>query len=169
MFFKIGIIKNFANFNRKTPVLGSLFNKVAGLKVCNIDSNTGVFCGYCKIFRNSFLTQQLRWLLLTVLPRYNKLSWDACSLISHLHVPSILIKNFHETLHVIKQFLPCLNWLVTFWKNIFCFRFWWKTYTKCCASINVISRVTRLSWLALCGWPGAFNFRIWFGKRKNAL
>ena len=35
--------------------------------------------------------------------------------------------------HVTKQFLPCLNWLVTcfrfqnmFWKNINCFRFWWK-------------------------------------------
>ena len=64
MFFKIGS-------NRKTPVLGSLFNKIAGLKVCNflkIDSNTGFSCGYCKICKNSFLVQNLRWLLLTVLP-----------------------------------------------------------------------------------------------------
>ena len=64
MFFKIGS-------NRKTPVLGSLFNKIAGIKVCNflkIDSNTGFSCGYCKICKNSFLVQNLRWLLLTVLP-----------------------------------------------------------------------------------------------------
>ena len=64
MFFKLGS-------NRKTPVLGSLFNKIAGLKVCNflkIDSNTGFSCGYCKICKNSFLVQNLRWLLLTVLP-----------------------------------------------------------------------------------------------------
>ena len=78
--------------------------------------------------------------------------------------------------HVTKQFLPCLNWLATcfwfqnmFWKNINCFRFWWKTYTKRCTSNYVISRVKRLSSPALCGWSGAFNFRVWFGKRKNAV
>ena len=43
--------------------------------------------------------------------------------------------------HTAKQFLPCLNWLVIcfwfqnkFWKNISCFRFWWKTYRNCCTS-----------------------------------
>ena len=78
--------------------------------------------------------------------------------------------------HVTKQFLPCLNWLVTcfqfqnmFWKNINCFRFWWKTYTKRCTSNYVISRVKRLSSPALCGWSGAFNFRVWFGKRNMAV
>ena len=34
MYFKIGALKNFANFNRKTPVLDSLFNKVAGPQAC---------------------------------------------------------------------------------------------------------------------------------------
>ena len=78
--------------------------------------------------------------------------------------------------HVTNQFLLCLIWLVTcfwfqnmFWKNINCFRFWWKTYTKRCTSNYVISRVKRLSSPALCGWSGAFNFRVWFGKRKNAV
>ena len=53
--------------------------------------------------------------------------------------------------HVTKQFLPCLNWLVTFWKNINCFRFSWKTYTNRCTSNYVISRVKRLSlWLVRC-------------------
>ena len=50
-------------------------------------------CGYCKIFKNSFLMQHLRWLLLTVLPRYSKVSWGAGS---RLYVFLILIKNFHE-------------------------------------------------------------------------
>ena len=66
--------------------------------------------------------------------------------------------------HVIKQFLTCLNWLVTcfrfqnmLWKNINCFRFWWKTYTKRCTSNYVISRVERLSFPALCSWSGAFR------------
>ena len=78
--------------------------------------------------------------------------------------------------HVMTQFIPCLNWLVTcfrfqnmFWKNINCIRFWWKTYTKRCTSNYVIQRVKRLSSPALCGWSGAFNFRVWFRKRKNAV
>ena len=44
------------------------------------------------MFKNSFLIPHLRWLLLTVLPRYS--IWGACSLISHLKVLSILIKTF---------------------------------------------------------------------------
>ena len=78
--------------------------------------------------------------------------------------------------HVTKQFLPCLNWLVTcfwfqnmFWKNINCFQFWWKSYTKRCTSNCVISRVKRLSSPALCVWSGSFNFRVWFGKRNMAI
>ena len=35
IFFKIGVLKNFANFTGKAPVLESSFNKVAGLKTCN--------------------------------------------------------------------------------------------------------------------------------------
>ena len=34
MFFKIGVLKCFAN-SQKAPVLESLFNKVKGLKDCN--------------------------------------------------------------------------------------------------------------------------------------
>ena len=29
--------------------------------------------------------------------------------------------------------------------------------------------IKRLSYSALCGWSGAFNFRVLFGKRKNAV
>ena len=35
MSFKMDVFKKFSNIHRKTPVLESLFNKVAGLKVCN--------------------------------------------------------------------------------------------------------------------------------------
>ena len=91
-----------------------------------------------------------------------KLSWNVVKIILYYHVA--------------KQFLPCLNWLVTcfwfqimFWKNINCFRFWWKTYTKRCTSNCVILLVKRLSSPALCGWLGAFNFCLWFGKRNMAV
>ena len=42
MFLKIGILKNFANFTKKkkTHLLGSLFNKIAGLFLKN------TFCSY---------------------------------------------------------------------------------------------------------------------------
>ena len=125
--------------------------------------------------------QDLRWLLLTVLTRHSKVSWGVCSLILLLHLLPILIKTFKIAqiilyYHVAKQFLPCLNWLVTycrfqnmFWKNINCFRFWWKTYTKRCTSNYVISRVKRLSSPVLCGWSGALNFRVWFGKWNMAV
>ena len=32
MFFKIGVLKNFCKFRKKTPVLEHLFNKVLGLR-----------------------------------------------------------------------------------------------------------------------------------------
>ena len=86
-----------------------------------------------KSFKNCFLMQHLRWLLLTVLPRYSKVSWGACSLISRLHVLSILIKNVAQVIiycHVTKQFLACSNRLVTcflfqnmFWKTLIAFDF----------------------------------------------
>ena len=133
-----------------------------------IDSSTGVSCGYCKIFKNSSLMQQLRW------QSYHGTVVSRCS-----HFWSKLLRNVTQIIlyyHLTKQFLSCLNWLVTcfqfqnmFWKNINCFRFWWKTYTKRCTSNYVISRVKRLSSPALCGWSGAFSFRVWFGKRKNAV
>ena len=122
-------------------------------------------------------------MLLTVLPRYIKVSWGACSLISRLQVLSILIKSFHKlsfknVLYMTQQnnfFLACLNWLVTcfrfqnmFWKNINCFRFWWKTYAKRWTCNYVLPRVKGLSSPALCGWSGACNLRVWFGKRNIA-
>ena len=36
MFFKVGVLKNFAKFSgERTAALESLFNKVAGLRACN--------------------------------------------------------------------------------------------------------------------------------------
>ena len=46
------------NIQRKTPVLESLFNKVAGLQIHILSSE------YCKNFKNSFSIKHLRWLLL---------------------------------------------------------------------------------------------------------
>ena len=77
--------------------------------------------------------------------------------------------------HVTKQFLSYLNWLVTcfqfqntFWKNINCFRFWWKIYANRCISNYVISRFKSLPSPVLWVSSGASSFRVWFGKRKNA-
>ena len=58
MFFKIGVLKNFANIHRKTTVLESLFNKVAGRKACNFikkETPTQAFSvEYCQIFKKSY-------------------------------------------------------------------------------------------------------------------
>ena len=52
----MGVLKHF-----KTPVLESLFDKVAGLKV----NTTQMFsCEYCEIFKNNYFIEHLRLLLL---------------------------------------------------------------------------------------------------------
>ena len=43
MFFKIGFLKNFAIFTGKTPVLESLFNRVAGPKACFLLNMAKIF------------------------------------------------------------------------------------------------------------------------------
>ena len=152
---------------------------LTSVSVLKIDSNTGASCGYCKIFKNSFLIQHLRWLLLTVLPRHSKASWAACfwfraSTCFRFRSKTFTKRCYNNSLLSRDKSIPSLLDLighvlliseyVMFWKNNDCFRFWWKTYIKCCASNYVISRVKRLSFPTFCGWSGAFNFREWFGK-----
>ena len=59
MFYKIGVLKNFAIFSekhhRKTPLL------------LKRDSNTGVFLRILQFLRTHFSTEHLRWLLLPVI------------------------------------------------------------------------------------------------------
>ena len=57
MFFKIGVSKNFGKSHRKTPVLESLFNKVAGLRFVTLLKKppTQVFsCEICETFKNTY-------------------------------------------------------------------------------------------------------------------
>ena len=75
------------------------------------------------------------------------------------------IRNFAQIIlyyHVTKQFLACFNWLVTIseyvlGKTLIAFDFDEKHNIMC----------QKISSPALCDWSGAFNFRVWFGKRKN--
>ena len=57
----------FHKIHRRTPVLESLFNKVAGLKACNFIKNRlqhGCFVKFANLLRTSFFKEHLRWLLL---------------------------------------------------------------------------------------------------------
>ena len=112
------------------------------------DPKTGVSCEYCKIFENRFFIEHLRWLLLTILPKFSKVRWGC--LFFDFAPPRAF--NFDQKLkqkvaqiffyyHMTKQFLCCLNWLITcfwfqnmFWENISFFWFWWETSTKRCTS-----------------------------------
>ena len=165
-------------------MLEYLFNKVAGLKICNFFKNR----------RQVFPVDIAKFLRIVSL--YN--IFGGCFWQSYhgtVNSAGCLFFNFASTrafdfdqyisrnvaqiilyFHVTKQFLPWLNWLVTcfwfqnmFWKNVNCFQFWWRTYTKRCTSNCVISRVKRLSSPVLCGWSGALNFRVWFGKWNMAV
>ena len=123
----------------------SLFNKFAGLKVCNVFKSrlkhrcfpVGIAkfysCGYFWLSYHSTVKSPgvpVFWFRATTCFRFwSKLSWNVAQIILYCHVT--------------RQFLPCLNWKITcfrfhnmFWKNN-CFRFWWKTYTKRCAFTTV--------------------------------
>ena len=142
------------------------------------DYNTGVSCGYCEVFKNSFSIKHLWWLLLTVLPHYSQLGYlffdfapmcfrfwsktytKRCknnSLLSRDKTISSLLELIDHVLSISECF------------GNTCFLFSWKTYTKRCTNNYVISCVKRLSSPALCSGSSAFNFRIWFGKRKSVV
>ena len=53
MFFKTDDQK-LCDILKKTPTLESLFNKIGLSSLLKKNSNTGVFCEYWKIFKNSF-------------------------------------------------------------------------------------------------------------------
>ena len=69
MFFKTGILKNFANFQKNTCV-ESLFDKVAGLKACSFVKkrlqHTCFPVKFAKFLRTIFFTEHLLWLLLNL-------------------------------------------------------------------------------------------------------
>ena len=67
MFLKIGVLKNFVNFTKKTYILESLFNKVAGLQASNfIKKRLQHRCFPVKFLRTPIFTEHLRWLLLFI-------------------------------------------------------------------------------------------------------
>ena len=142
-------------------MLGSLFNRVTGLKACNFLKNRlqhQVFpVDIAKFLKIAFLYKTsdgcfwqsyhgtvksagflLLWFRASTCFNFNqKLSRNVAQIILYYHVT--------------KPFLSYLNWLVTcfrfqnlFWENLNCFRFWWKTYTKRCTSNYVTLRVIRL-------------------------
>ena len=173
-------------YSQENSLLGSLLRKVDGLRVCNF-------------FKNKL---QHRCFLWTLQNFYKYLS-DTTPLVAASDSPTMVATAKSAR-------VPVLWFRVST-----CFRFWSKSFTKCCAnnfllsrdktissllelighvlSISeyvlekrellsilmkntkrctsncVISRVKRLSSAALCGWSGAFNFRVWFGKRNMAV
>ena len=120
MFFKIGTFTNSAIFTGEICVGLSLIKLQVwrSATFLKIDTNPGVSCGYCKLFKNRFLIQHLRCLLLTVLPMYSKVSWGVCSLIlppcafSFDQKPLRNVAQIILYYHVTKQYLPCLNELI---------------------------------------------------------
>ena len=71
-FSKLVFLKEFRNNHRKTPVLESLFNKVAGLKACNyIKERLQHRCfpvNNVKFLRTHFFTEHLRELIDVIIP-----------------------------------------------------------------------------------------------------
>ena len=57
VFYKKGVLRNFAKFTEKHMYRSLIFNKVAGLQPARLlkrDSDSGVFLQYCEISNNTF-------------------------------------------------------------------------------------------------------------------
>ena len=68
MYFKIDILKNFANFTGKIDMLESLFKKVSGPQACKfIKKKLQHRCFSVKLarFSSTFFTKHFRWLVFT--------------------------------------------------------------------------------------------------------
>ena len=170
-------------YPQETPVLESLFKKVADLKAYNfIKKKPPHRCfpvNIVKFLRTTFLYNTSGGCLWQYY--HCKVSWGVCSLIPHFHVLSMLIKylksciinsllSCNKTIFSLLELIDtCFQLQSMFRKKISCFLFWWKTYTKRCTNNYVIRSVKRLPLLSLCGLSSAFNFRIWSGKWKNAV
>ena len=75
MFCKICVLKNFVKFTGKKLCQSPFFNKVAGLRPVTLLKKRlwQMFsCEFREIFRNTFFTEHLRWLLLN--KTYKKMS-----------------------------------------------------------------------------------------------
>ena len=59
VFCKKGVLRNFTKFTGKHLCQSFFFNKVTGLRPEQVFS-----CEFCEIFKNTFSTEHLRWLLL---------------------------------------------------------------------------------------------------------
>ena len=111
MFLKIGVFKNFPIFTRKTIVLESLFNKVAGLLVFS--------CEYCETFKSSFfyrtppVTASAHVLFYIIFSK--RRCWIYCSYTLHncfILKPKSTLNRFHSLsfvvpLLVIRCTTPC--------------------------------------------------------------
>ena len=84
MFFEKSSIKNFAIFTRKHLRWSLFLIKLQAFRPATFlkrSSNTCISCGYCELFKNSFFKQNLRWLLLAVLPQYREVSYGVSYLV----------------------------------------------------------------------------------------
>ena len=107
-FFKIGSSKKFCNIHRKTPVLGSAFNKVAGLKVCNVFKNG--------LHHQVFSVDIAKFLRIDFL----------CNISG-----GCFWQSYHGT---VKSARVSVLWF----RASTCFRFWLKTFTKRCTNNSLL-------------------------------
>ena len=89
---------------------------VAGLKVCNISATpTQTFpADIAKFLRITIFMQHFRWVLLTVLPRYSKVSWVVWDFARPraFDFDQKILRNVAQIIlyhHATKQFPACLN------------------------------------------------------------
>ena len=69
MFFKIGVLKNFAILTGKHLCWSLLYIKLHAWR-CFLTQVLS--CEYCEIFKNTYFEEQLRWLILAILWKFSE-------------------------------------------------------------------------------------------------
>ena len=138
-------------FHRKTSVLGSLFNKVANLKVCNFLKNRLQHRCFLWILQNCLRIAFLYntsggccWKFYhgTVMSAGVPVLWFRASTCFRFWSKTFTKRCTNNSLLSSDKTTSCLLGLISHvhliseyvLENINCFRFWWNTYTKRCAS-----------------------------------
>ena len=129
VFFKEGVLRNFAKFARKHLCQSLFFNKDAGLQlVCNFIKKETLAqvlsCEFCEISKNTFFKEHMRWLLLSFVNCLGYLSWHKSNA-RELRRSLYLLWNLHTV------FLPirsprCLFYL----KAVRCSSYWRATLRR---------------------------------------
>ena len=128
MYFRIGVLKNFAMFTGKHLCWSLFFNKYAGLKACNFIKKRLQHkffpVKFAKFLRTPFFTEHVRWMLLEISHELSLYCiWEQWMV---LFCGTYWLPSVYFTLLRVFRFFLFLSFFLTFFVDSTTFWFWGK-------------------------------------------